>query len=77
MTRVGILGGTFDPIHYGHLVIAEDARVYLRLEKVLFVPAYLPPHKTHRVYSAFDHRVRMIELGIEGNLHFSLSLIEA
>src|SRR4030042_536524 len=77
MARLGILGGTFDPIHFGHLVIAEDARVYLRLQKVLCVPSYLPPHKTHRAYSAFEHRVRMVELGIKGNEHFKLSLIES
>ena len=77
VTRIGVLGGTFDPIHYGHLVITEDARTYLHLEKVLFVPAYQPPHKPKDSYSAFEHRVRMIELAIAGNPHFVLSLIEA
>ena len=77
ITRTGILGGTFDPIHYGHLVIAEDARVYLNLERVLFVPAYQPPHKPDRPYSAFEHRVRMTELAIANNPHFAISLIEA
>ncbi len=76
-TRIGILGGTFDPIHYGHLIIAEDARVYLRLKKVLFVPAYEPPHKPGHTYSAFEHRVRMTELAISDNPHFAISLIEA
>ncbi len=77
MTRIGVLGGTFDPIHYGHLVIAEDARVDLHLEKVLFVPARRPPHKPRHSYSAFQHRVRMTELAIADNPHFVLSLIEA
>ena len=77
VTRMGVLGGTFDPIHYGHLAIAEDARVYLHLEKVLFVPAYEPPHKPKDTYSAFEHRVRMTELAIADNAHFVLSLIEA
>jgi nicotinate-nucleotide adenylyltransferase len=76
VTRIGILGGTFDPIHYGHLVIAEDARVYLRLEKVLFVPAYQPPHKPQGSYSTFEYRVRMVELAIARNPDFALSLIE-
>jgi nicotinate-nucleotide adenylyltransferase len=77
MKRIGVLGGTFDPVHYGHLVIAEDARAYAQLEKVLFAPAYRPPHKPMRSYSAFKHRVKMTELGIAGNPFFELSLIEA
>jgi nicotinate-nucleotide adenylyltransferase len=76
VSRIGILGGTFDPIHYGHLVITEDARVYLHLEKVLFVPAYQPPHKAQGSYSTFEYRVRMVELAIAGNPHSALSLIE-
>ena len=77
MRRIGVLGGTFDPPHYGHLVIAEDARAYARLEKVLFVPAYRPPHKPARSYLPFRHRVRMTELAIAGNPFFELCLIEA
>jgi len=76
VTRIGILGGTFDPIHYGHLVIAEDARVYLHLDKVLLVPAYQPPHKAKGSYSPFEHRVRMLELAIARNAHLAISLIE-
>lgn len=75
--RLGILGGTFDPVHYGHLIIAEDAWVCLKLEQVLFVPAYQPPHKPEGSYSPFEHRVRMVELAIADNPHFALSLIEA
>ena len=75
--RLGVLGGTFDPIHYGHLVIAEDARVYLKLEKVLFIPAHEPPHKPKGTYSAFGHRVRMTELAIADNPHLAISLVEA
>jgi nicotinate-nucleotide adenylyltransferase len=77
MRRIGVLGGTFDPVHYGHLVIAEDARAYAQLEKVLFVPAYRPPHKPARSYSSFKHRVRLTELAIAGNPFFELCLIEA
>jgi nicotinate-nucleotide adenylyltransferase len=74
--RIGLFGGTFDPVHYGHLVIAEDARVYLRLDQVLFAPAYQPPHKPHGSYSAFEHRVHMVELAAAANSYFGLSLIE-
>ena len=77
MRRIGILGGTFDPVHYGHLVIAEDARAYAHLDKVLFMPSYRPPHKPTRSYSSFKHRVRMTELSIAGNPFFELCLIEA
>lgn len=77
MKRVGVLGGTFDPVHYGHLVIAQDAWAYLDLEKVLFIPAYQPPHKPEGSYSAFQHRVRMLELALGDNRCFELSLIEA
>ncbi len=77
MRRVGVLGGTFDPVHYGHLVIALDAWAYLDLEKVLFIPAYQPPHKPAGSYSAFEQRVRMLELALGDNPCFELSLIEA
>ena len=77
MRRIGVLGGTFDPVHYGHLVIAEDAYAYLQLEKVLFVPAYHPPHKPRGSYSGFEHRVNMLRLAIARNPHFEMSLIEA
>lgn len=77
MRRIGVLGGTFDPVHYGHLVIAGDAQAYLDLESVLFVPAFVPPHKPRGSYSAFEHRVRMLQLATAAEPHFHLSLIEA
>ena len=73
---VGILGGTFDPIHYGHLAIAEEVREALGLERVLFVPAGVPPHKPGRIISAPEHRVAMIKTAIAGNPAFELSRIE-
>ena len=75
-TRVGVLGGTFDPPHYGHLAAAEECRVALRLEVVLFMPAGQPPHKRGRPISPADDRVRMVELAIESNPHFELSRID-
>lgn len=71
--RVGILGGTFDPIHVGHLVVAEDCWYQLGLSEVLFVPTGAPPHKRGKTVSAADDRVAMVELAIAGNPHFRLS----
>ncbi len=73
MHKVGVLGGTFDPIHYGHLVIAEEARVRLALQEVLIVPARIPPHKQHRRITRTDHRVAMVKLAIASNPHLRLS----
>jgi len=74
--RVGVLGGTFDPIHIGHLVIAEEARVELQLERVVFVPAGLPPHKLEHVLSPVEHRLAMVELAIASNPHFTVSRVD-
>ncbi|MCJ7709204.1 MAG: adenylyltransferase/cytidyltransferase family protein, partial [Chloroflexi bacterium] len=63
---VGILGGTFDPIHHGHLVIAEEAREALGLERVLLVPAADPPHKPTRRVTSPLHRLAMAELAVAG-----------
>lgn len=73
---VGILGGTFDPIHVGHLAIAEAVRDALELELVLFIPAGIPPHKPGRIITAVEHRVAMVELAIAGNHAFELSRID-
>lgn len=73
---VGILGGTFDPIHHGHLGIAEEAREALGLERVLLVPAASPPHKPGRPVTEAAHRLAMVELAIAGNPAFVVSRIE-
>ena len=61
---MGIMGGTFDPIHNGHLILAEYARVDLNLEKVLFIPTGKPPHKKNENISAVDYRYDMTLLAI-------------
>ncbi|MEZ5065501.1 MAG: nicotinate-nucleotide adenylyltransferase [bacterium] len=73
--RLGIFGGTFDPIHLGHLIVAELARCLLRLDRVLFVPARIPPHKGP-VATEPEHRFRMTCLATEGNPHFAVSDLE-
>jgi nicotinate-nucleotide adenylyltransferase len=74
--RVGVFGGTFDPIHVGHLAAVEDAADLLGLERVLFVPNRIPPHKLDRQITAAEDRVAMVELAIADNPLFELSLIE-
>ena len=74
--NIGVLGGTFDPIHSGHLVIAEEARLRLRLAKVLFVPAGQPWLKTGRNITPAAHRVEMVKRAIAANPYFELSTVE-
>jgi nicotinate-nucleotide adenylyltransferase len=70
------MGGTFDPIHNGHLVTSEEARFQFGLEKVIFIPSARPPHKREVRHSPFEHRYRMVELAIEGNSCLSVSMLE-
>jgi nicotinate-nucleotide adenylyltransferase len=72
----GVLGGTFDPIHIGHLAIAEEARETVGLERVLFVPAGQPPHKPGRPITPATDRLAMVALAIEDNPAFELSRAE-
>ena len=73
---IGIFGGTFDPVHIGHLAVAERACDELGLDEVVFVPALQPPHKPHRVISPIHHRVNMLELAIAGNPRFRWSDVD-
>lgn len=76
MAQIGILGGTFDPIHEGHLLIAESARVCLHLDKVIFIPAGRPWLKSDRRVTSPGHRLAMVELATRDNPHFEVSDIE-
>ncbi len=73
--KIGIFGGSFDPIHIGHLIIAEASRQQFGLEKVIFIPAKIPPHKNIPVAADF-HRLKMVELAIENNPCFEVSDVE-
>lgn len=74
--KIGVFGGTFDPIHVGHLAAVEDAAVRLGLDKVLFLPNRVPPHKMHQATSPTSDRVAMVELAIADNPLFAVSLLE-
>src|SRR5512132_1062363 len=73
---IGILGGTFDPFHVGHLALARAARDELGLERVLVVPVAVPPHKPGRPISPPDVRLAMVEAGIAGEPRLEASRIE-
>ena len=74
--KLGILGGTFNPIHFGHLAAAEEIRDRLRLDQVLFIPACLPPHKYEEDIPSAEQRREMVRLAISGNSRFALSDVE-
>jgi len=74
--RLGILGGTFNPIHFGHLAAAEEVRDRLKLEKVIFIPSFLPPHKIDDDIASAVQRQEMVRLAIKGNIHFTVSDME-
>jgi len=74
--RIAIIGGTFNPIHYGHLRSSEEVREALSLERVLFVPAYKPPHKKDGSFITSEHRLEMVRLAVEDSCFFEASDIE-
>jgi nicotinate-nucleotide adenylyltransferase len=74
--RIGILGGTFNPIHLGHLALAEQAREILHLDKIIFVPTNLPPHKRRKRLSSAEERLQMVSLAVKSHPCFSVSNAE-
>jgi nicotinate-nucleotide adenylyltransferase len=74
--RIGVFGGTFDPVHVGHLILAEQAREQGRLDEVWFVPAPRPPQKDGQAITRFDARVEMLALAITGNPTFRIDELE-
>ncbi len=77
MSWIGIFGGTFDPVHQGHMIIAEQVAQALRLATVIFVPGGVPPHKTaSSVKASAEDRFDMVEAAIQGNDRFSVDRVE-
>jgi len=74
--RIGILGGTFDPVHFGHLRAAESIREAMALTCLLFVPARVPPHKSRPSVATADDRYQMVASAVRGSPHFSVSRVE-
>ncbi len=75
-SKIGIMGGTFNPIHFAHLILAESAYEELNLDKILFMPSKKPPHKLNESIESDEHRIQMIQLAIKSNPHFDLSCVE-
>jgi nicotinate-nucleotide adenylyltransferase len=74
--RIGVFGGSFDPVHMGHLTIAQDAVEQLELNRLIFVPAAVPPHKQDKTLVEGRHRFEMLQLATEANLSFEVSDME-
>ena len=74
--RIGIMGGSFNPVHNGHLIIAQDAIEHLELSGLLFMPAAVPPHKQHLMQVEPRHRLAMLGLCVESDIRFSVSDME-
>lgn len=75
--RLGVMGGTFDPVHLGHLRAAEEVREVFQLDRIEFLPARIPPHKTDRVVTPIAYRLDMLEQAIGSAPGFAISRIEA
>lgn len=76
MKKIGILGGTFNPIHSMHIKMAEKSKELLKLDQIIFIPSANPPHKSGPEIEPFSHRFNMVELAIDGMEGFSVSNIE-
>lgn len=74
--RIGVFGGSFDPVHLGHLILAEQCREQAKLDRVLFIPAPRPPHKQNGTMAEFSDRVAMLQLAITGHAPFAIDTCE-
>ncbi len=76
MAAVGIFGGSFDPIHHGHLITAQDVLIKRKLEKIILVPCYISPHKAALSYTSPEHRLNMVRLAVQDHPFFEVSEFE-
>jgi len=76
LRRIGIMGGTFDPVHLAHLIIAQEVLERLKLDQIWFVPCHTPPHKLHKKVSPARHRLNMLNLAVKGDKRFKVSDVE-
>lgn len=76
MSRVGIYGGTFDPIHHGHLITAQAVKELRNLDKIIFVPSFISPHKEGFIVSEPQHRINMLKQAIDSTIYFDWSDFE-
>ncbi|MDD5042705.1 MAG: nicotinate-nucleotide adenylyltransferase [Candidatus Omnitrophica bacterium] len=74
--KIGVIGGTFNPVHIGHLILAEEAREKLGLDKVILIPTAMPPHKDASGIAPAEDRLKMLKLSVKGNKFFSVSDME-
>jgi nicotinate-nucleotide adenylyltransferase len=74
--RLGVYGGSFDPVHFGHLLVAENCREQRKLDEVWFIPAAMSPHKQHAAPADARHRVEMLQLAVGGHEPFRVSTVE-
>ena len=77
MSRIGVFGGTFDPVHHGHLIMAQEAVVRMKLDRMLFMALNRPPHKRAPQLAPVEHRIAMLRLATRGNARFEVSRLEA
>jgi len=77
LSRIGVFGGTFDPVHNGHLIMAQEAVVRLKLDRMLFMALNRPPHKRAPHLAQVEHRIAMLRLATRGNARFEVSRLEA
>lgn len=76
MGKIGILGGTFDPVHHGHLITAQSLVELRNLEKIIFIPCYISPHKTEIIHTDPAHRLNMLKIATKNVSYFDYSAIE-